>query len=174
MLYSTKQPLLAEIADFGYVTGFCGALRSRSCLVFPSSWQRARSPDGGRLPTTTPNGACSPAWRLVSWVSSWSRAHGASWLIGPWLSTRAELARATPASLAATAARRATVPACGGNPAEPIAADRLLHAMGSDKKNRGARLRFALPRALGDMDARNGWTREAPETAIRQALEAIV
>ena len=57
---------------------------------------------------------------------------------------------------------------------EPIAADRLLHAMGSDKKNRGARLRFALPRALGDMDARNGWTREAPETAIRQALEAIV
>jgi 3-dehydroquinate synthase len=57
--------------------------------------------------------------------------------------------------------------------AEPIAADRLVQAMGSDKKNRRARVRFALPRALGTMDEGEGWTREAPEAAIRRALEAI-
>jgi 3-dehydroquinate synthase len=56
---------------------------------------------------------------------------------------------------------------------EPIPADRLVQAMASDKKNRRARVRFALPRALGSMDAGEGWTREAPEPAIRQALEAI-
>ncbi len=56
---------------------------------------------------------------------------------------------------------------------EPMPSDRLVHAMGSDKKNRSARVRFALPRALGDMDPGDRWTREAPEAAIRRALEAI-
>lgn len=56
---------------------------------------------------------------------------------------------------------------------EPIPADRLVRAMGSDKKNRAARVRFALPRALGSMDADDQWTREASEPAIRRALEAI-
>jgi 3-dehydroquinate synthase len=56
---------------------------------------------------------------------------------------------------------------------EPIVADRLLRAMGSDKKNRSARVRFALPSALGSMDPGDQWTREAPEAAIRRALAAI-
>ena len=56
---------------------------------------------------------------------------------------------------------------------EPIATDRLVRAMGSDKKNRDARVRFALPKALGAMDAGDGWTREAPEPAIVQALASI-
>ena len=55
----------------------------------------------------------------------------------------------------------------------PIEADRVVQAMGSDKKNRRARIRFALPRALGAMDEGERWTREAPEPAIRRALEAI-
>jgi 3-dehydroquinate synthetase len=45
--------------------------------------------------------------------------------------------------------------------------------MGSDKKNRGAKVRFALPRELGVMDEGERWTREAPEGAIREALGAI-
>jgi 3-dehydroquinate synthase len=56
---------------------------------------------------------------------------------------------------------------------EPLPTDRLLQAMGTDKKNRRARVRFALPRALGSMDSGEQWTREAPEAAIRQALAAI-
>ena len=57
--------------------------------------------------------------------------------------------------------------------AEPLDPDRVLRAMGSDKKNRGARVRFALPDALGSTGSGDGWTREAPEGTIRTALEAI-
>jgi 3-dehydroquinate synthetase len=57
--------------------------------------------------------------------------------------------------------------------ASPIGTDRLIQAMSTDKKNRGARVRFALPRALGAMDEGERWTREAPEAAIREALGAI-
>lgn len=56
---------------------------------------------------------------------------------------------------------------------EPIPHDRLLLPMATDKKNRSSRIRFALPRALGAMDEDGGWTREAPEEAIRRALGAI-
>jgi 3-dehydroquinate synthase len=55
----------------------------------------------------------------------------------------------------------------------PIEPDRLLRAMSSDKKNRGAQVRFALPRALGAMDEGDRWTREAPEAVIRESLETI-
>lgn len=57
--------------------------------------------------------------------------------------------------------------------AQPIPPDRLVQAMGSDKKNRGAQIRFALPSGLGAMDEGERWTRPAPEPALRRALEAI-
>jgi 3-dehydroquinate synthase len=56
----------------------------------------------------------------------------------------------------------------------PVAADRLVQAMASDKKNLRARVRFALPRAVGAMDTSAGWTREAPPSTISDALAAIV
>jgi 3-dehydroquinate synthase len=57
--------------------------------------------------------------------------------------------------------------------AAPMDADRVVRAMGTDKKNRGATVRFALPRELGAMDSGERWTREAPDSAIREALGAI-
>jgi 3-dehydroquinate synthase len=57
--------------------------------------------------------------------------------------------------------------------AQPIAADRLIEAMATDKKNRRGRVRFALPRSVGAMDSADGWTREAPAPAIRTAIKAI-
>ena len=48
-----------------------------------------------------------------------------------------------------------------------------MDAMATDKKNRSGRVRFALPRELGAMDSAEGWTREAPDPAIRTAMEAI-
>jgi 3-dehydroquinate synthase len=57
--------------------------------------------------------------------------------------------------------------------AAPIDPERVVRAMGSDKKNRGATVRFALPRELGVMDDAEWWTREAPDGAIREALGAI-
>jgi 3-dehydroquinate synthetase len=57
--------------------------------------------------------------------------------------------------------------------AAPIDPEQVVRAMGSDKKNRGATLRFALPRELGAMDEGERWTRAAPEGAIREALGVI-
>jgi 3-dehydroquinate synthase len=56
---------------------------------------------------------------------------------------------------------------------EPIAPDRLVQAMASDKKNRGAQVRFALPSGLGTMDEGERWTRAASEGAIGKALGVI-
>jgi 3-dehydroquinate synthase len=58
--------------------------------------------------------------------------------------------------------------------AAPLPPERLLAAMGSDKKNRAREVRFALPTSLGRMDEGEGWTRAAPEAAVRKALDAIV
>jgi 3-dehydroquinate synthase len=52
--------------------------------------------------------------------------------------------------------------------------ERLLAAMASDKKNRAHQVRFALPTSVGRMDEGEGWTRAAPEAAIRKALETIL
>jgi 3-dehydroquinate synthase len=56
---------------------------------------------------------------------------------------------------------------------EAVDPDRIIEAMASDKKNRAARIRFALPSRLGGADGCEGWTQEAPEGAVRRALEAI-
>jgi 3-dehydroquinate synthase len=56
---------------------------------------------------------------------------------------------------------------------EPVAADRLIAAMGHDKKNRARGIRFALPRGLGAMGPGPDWTTEAADPAIRAALTAI-
>jgi hypothetical protein len=45
--------------------------------------------------------------------------------------------------------------------------------MATDKKTRSARLRFALPSRVGAIGADGEWTQEAPEPALRRALEAI-
>ncbi|MBA3344059.1 MAG: 3-dehydroquinate synthase [Gemmatimonadales bacterium] len=50
----------------------------------------------------------------------------------------------------------------------------VTEAMRSDKKNRNARIRFALPRAVGEMHSAEGWTADAPESRIREALAAII
>jgi 3-dehydroquinate synthase len=57
--------------------------------------------------------------------------------------------------------------------AEPLAEERVLDAMTSDKKNRGAAIRFALPRGVGTMGPGPDWTTEAGESAIRAALKSI-
>ena len=49
----------------------------------------------------------------------------------------------------------------------------MVRAMARDKKNREARVRFALPNGLGSMDQGDGWTRQVPEPVILQALESI-
>ncbi len=55
----------------------------------------------------------------------------------------------------------------------PLPADALLAAMASDKKNREARIRFALPTALGELPWEAGWTVTAAEGDIRAALGVV-
>lgn len=55
--------------------------------------------------------------------------------------------------------------------AEP--AERILAAMGRDKKNRMTRIHFALASAIGCMSTSGGWTRAVEEVEIREALTAI-
>jgi 3-dehydroquinate synthase len=57
--------------------------------------------------------------------------------------------------------------------AESLDPEQMIAAMASDKKNRAARVRFALPSRLGEMDAEDGWTQEAPEPELRRALQSI-
>lgn len=58
--------------------------------------------------------------------------------------------------------------------AAPADSATLLEAMAADKKNRAARIRFALPATLGEM-AGDGeeWTRAVPEAEIRGVLEGL-
>ena len=51
--------------------------------------------------------------------------------------------------------------------------DAVLDAMSSDKKNRGAEVRFALPSELGGMVAAEGWTVAAGEGEVRAALGVV-
>lgn len=58
---------------------------------------------------------------------------------------------------------------------ETLGSDDLLESMRADKKVRAKRVRFALPRRLGEMtqSADGGWTVEAADAAIRHALDSI-
>jgi 3-dehydroquinate synthase len=56
----------------------------------------------------------------------------------------------------------------------PLPTDAVLLAMQRDKKNRMARIHFALPSAIGCMVGDDGWTRPAGELAIEDALGAII
>ncbi len=55
----------------------------------------------------------------------------------------------------------------------PPAAQAVLAAMATDKKNRRARIRFSLPETLGTMHREGGWTAAAPESVILEALAML-
>lgn len=57
--------------------------------------------------------------------------------------------------------------------AETLPVEAILTAMKSDKKNRAARVHFALPTAIGCTGQNGGWTRAATEPAIESALGVI-
>lgn len=57
--------------------------------------------------------------------------------------------------------------------ADPVPETEVLEAMKRDKKNRRARIQFALPSAIGCMVESGGWTHSAAEPTIMAALIAI-
>jgi 3-dehydroquinate synthase len=108
-------------------------------------------------------------------ASSYRVPHGEAVALG--LVAEAALAEQLGAATAGLSARIAAVLTRLGLPvrlAPPLAADVVVAAMASDKKNRARTIRFALPRAVGTMAADGEWTDAAPEGAIRKALASIL
>jgi 3-dehydroquinate synthase len=107
-------------------------------------------------------------------ATSYALPHGEA--VGLGLRAECALAEALGVAPAGLGERVAALVARLGLPvrlAQPVDAGRVIAAMASDKKNRSARVRFALPSRLGGMDPAEGWTREAEEPEIRRALEVI-
>ncbi|HSS45452.1 MAG TPA: hypothetical protein VLO07_08940, partial [Thermoanaerobaculia bacterium] len=57
--------------------------------------------------------------------------------------------------------------------AEALPRERVLAAMAADKKNRAARVRFALPCDVGTMFRGEQWTVAAEEQAIASVLDRL-
>jgi len=107
-------------------------------------------------------------------VTAYTIPHGEAVALG--MVAECALAEGLGIASSGIAARVTALLACLGLPvrlAERLDGGRILAAMASDKKNRAARVRFALPSGLGRMDAGDGWTLEASEEAIRSAIETI-
>src|SRR5689334_1507278 len=108
-------------------------------------------------------------------VTDYALPHGEAVALG--LVAESALAEAIGAAPSGLARRVSTLLARLGLPVRlgaPVDFDRLLAAMGSDKKNRSARVRFALPSRLGAMSVDGEWTQEAPEPALKRALQILV
>ena len=56
-------------------------------------------------------------------------------------------------------------------PLPALSADQVLGYLGSDKKVRSGRPRFVLLSRLGDVDPGDGWSREVPESLVREVVE---
>jgi 3-dehydroquinate synthase len=107
-------------------------------------------------------------------VTGYAVPHGEAVALG--LVAEATLAEAVGAAPAGLARRISALLTRLGLPVRldtAVDPGRLIAAMASDKKNRSARLRFALPSRVGAMNGDGEWTQEAPEPALRQALQAI-
>jgi 3-dehydroquinate synthase len=101
--------------------------------------------------------------------------HGEAVAIG--MAYEARLAEAVGIAAQGTAARVCALLERYGLPLERPEAgtvDELIAAMHYDKKARGGAVRFALPRAVGEMhgNGTTGWTVAVPEEAVRSALGA--
>jgi 3-dehydroquinate synthase len=107
-------------------------------------------------------------------VTAYTIPHGEAVALG--MVAECALAEGLGIASSGITARVTALLACLGLPvrlAERLDGGRILAAMASDKKNRAARVRFALPSGLGRMEAGDGWTLEASEEAIRSAIETI-
>ena len=181
MAEAVKHGLIADADYFGWIEAEAGALLRRdeaslTRLVRRSVEIKAEVVGGdereaGRRAILNAGHTVAHA---LERVTDYGLPHGEAVALG--LVAESALAEAIGAAGSGLAQRVAALLERLGLPvrlAQPLDPDRLIAAMASDKKNRSARLRFALPSRLGAMGADGTWTQEAPEPALRQALELI-
>jgi 3-dehydroquinate synthase len=108
----------------------------------------------------------------VELVSGYSLLHGEAVAIGMALEGR--LAERVGVARAGTADAITNALQAVGLPTElpqPFDRDAVLEAIGSDKKGRAGKMRFALPSAIGAMaGAETGWTVSVGEDQLREVL----
>ncbi len=106
-------------------------------------------------------------------TSKYETLHGEAVAIG--MATEAQLAEALGVAAKGTADRVIALLECFRLPVsrpEGTSGDALIAAMRGDKKARRGEIRFALPKAIGEMsgNAERGWTEGVDEARIRAAL----
>lgn len=110
----------------------------------------------------------------VEHASDYALPHGEAVALG--LVAECELAEAMGIARPGLGADVAALLGCLGLPvrlADGLPRDRVLAAMAADKKNRAARVRFALPRDVGTMFPGEHWTVAADDQVIAAALESL-
>jgi 3-dehydroquinate synthetase len=110
----------------------------------------------------------------VEHASDYALAHGEAVALG--LVAECELAEAMGIGRRGLGAEVSALLARLGLPvrlAEAVPRERVMAAMAADKKNRAARVRFALPRDVGTMFPGEQWTVAAEEQAISRALDRL-
>ena len=108
----------------------------------------------------------------VEMLSNYSLPHGEAVAIGMTLETR--VAERLGIAVAGTAAEIRDALFSAGLPVllpEGMGADRILEVMRADKKARAGSVRYALPRAIGEMaGAESGWTVAVDDAIVREVL----
>jgi 3-dehydroquinate synthase len=181
MAEAVKHGLIADPAYFAWMEGHAAALRDRDPAALTHLVRRSveikadvvsgDEREAGRRAILNAGHTVAHA---LERATAYAIPHGEAVALG--LVSECALAEALGVAPAGLGARVAALLIALGLPvrlARPVAADPVVAAMSSDKKNRAARVRFALPRDLGLMDEAEGWTRPAPEPAIREALRTI-
>ena len=110
----------------------------------------------------------------VEHASGYALAHGEAVALG--LVAECELAEAMGIGRPGLGTEVAALLARLGLPVrleDGVPRDRVLAAMAADKKNRAARVRFALPRDVGTMFPGEQWTVAAEDRAIASALDSL-
>jgi 3-dehydroquinate synthase len=181
MAEAVKHGLIADPDYFAWLEAHTAELRGREPAALAHLVRRsveikadvvsADEREAGRRAILTAGHTVAHA---LERASAYAISHGEAVALG--LVSECALAEALGVAPAGLGARVGGLLAALGLPVRlprPLPADPVVAAMASDKKNRSARVRFALPRDLGLMDEGEGWTRAADEPAIRQALAAI-
>ena len=108
----------------------------------------------------------------IEMLSGYSLAHGEAVAIGMTLESRiAERVGIAAGGLEKEIRTALTAAGLPVKVPEGMDADRILEVMQSDKKARAGEVRYALPRAIGEMaGADSGWTVSVAESIVREVL----
>ena len=108
----------------------------------------------------------------IEMLSGYSLAHGEAVAIG--MTLESKIAERSGIAAEGTAREIKGALAAAGLPVDMPAgmdADRILEVMRADKKARAGSVRYALPRAIGEMaGADSGWTVSVAESIVREVL----